>query len=392
MAGPLFSGFDAEFLPNHSLPKFAFRSRLPTMAYNSSATGLRRFFCGVALVLVFSLVGCGTSDPKNPKYVVAKGKGVKVTRADLDEAENEFLESRGLNFSQIPPDKISFLDRQVLEQLVIGKILVHEAEGNPVKDLDKKVEARVAQFKARFPSPEQMKAWMSQTHITEAKINEETRKQVLVQELIDAKVPPAKDPSDAEIEKFYKDHEQQFNQPAMVRASHVLVMVQPGAAANVKAQQKKKIDDARNRIAKGEDFAKVAKEVSEDKGSAQVGGDLNYFRQGEMVPEFDKVAFSSKIGALSPVFETAYGYHFLKVTDSKPAHQLTLAEAKPQIVSALTATDRNGRIRDYVKNLQKEADVTYYIKESAPSTAPAPSNTTGASAPSSAPAPQPDKK
>lgn len=88
-------------------------------------------------------------------------------------------------------------------------------------------------------------------------------------------------------------------------------------AAN--AVTKKKAEDALARVKAGEDFATVAKEVSQDPGSAANGGDLGFFGKGKMVPEFENAAFALKVGEVSGLVKTPYGYHIIKVTEIKGA-------------------------------------------------------------------------
>jgi dipeptidyl aminopeptidase/acylaminoacyl peptidase len=148
--------------------------------------------------------------------------------------------------------------------------------------------------------------------------------------------------TDADIEKYYKDHPEEFEE---VRVRHILISTSPEpeppqpkankgktksepkaltkGEAKKKAQSllkrirkgeaKKKAQSLLERIRKGENFAKLAEKNSDDPGSKVKGGDLGYFPKGIMVPEFDNVAFSLKPGELSDVFESQFGYHIIKV-------------------------------------------------------------------------------
>jgi peptidyl-prolyl cis-trans isomerase C len=80
-----------------------------------------------------------------------------------------------------------------------------------------------------------------------------------------------------------------------------------------------------------------------------------------MVPQFDKVAFSSKVGDISPVFETPFGYHFLTVTGQTPAKTVSLEEAKETIIRRIKDQGRSGRMDEYIKSLQNNAKLTYFL-------------------------------
>jgi peptidyl-prolyl cis-trans isomerase C len=164
-------------------------------------------------------------------------------------------------------------------------------------------------------------------------------------------------------------------------------MVPAGASAADKAGKLKAIEGARTRVLKGEDFAAVAREVSEDQYSAPKGGDLDFFQKGQMVPEFEKVAFSSKVGAVSNVFESKFGYHFLKVTDTKPAGKVPLEEIKEKISQFLQNKSREKAIRDFIEKLEQQAQIKYNIP--IPATPVASNAPAAASTSNAAPAPAP---
>jgi parvulin-like peptidyl-prolyl isomerase len=86
---------------------------------------------------------------------------------------------------------------------------------------------------------------------------------------------------------------------------------------SVTGTAKKKADELYTKAAAGEDFAKLAKQYSQDPGSAANGGDLGYFAKGKMVPAFEEAAFALKVGEISKPVRTVYGYHIIKVTDKK---------------------------------------------------------------------------
>ncbi len=137
--------------------------------------------------------------------------------------------------------------------------------------------------------------------------------------------------SDAEVQKYYKEHKGQFKREESVKARHILIRVPQGADKKQWDEAKKKIEGIIARLKKGEDFAKLAKEYSEDPGSKNRGGDLGYFTKGRMVPEFEKAAFALKKGEISGPVKTAFGYHVIKVEDRKPAGEKSFDEVKENI-------------------------------------------------------------
>ncbi len=139
---------------------------------------------------------------------------------------------------------------------------------------------------------------------------------------------------DAEIEKFYGDNKTKYSIAEERKVSHILIPV-IGDDEAVKAQAKKDIDAIYARIIGGEDFAKVAKETSKDPGSAKNGGDLGFFKKGDMVAEFENKAFSLAKDALSEPFLSSFGYHIVKLNDIKPEQLKPLKDVFDEIKTSL---------------------------------------------------------
>jgi peptidyl-prolyl cis-trans isomerase D len=145
---------------------------------------------------------------------------------------------------------------------------------------------------------------------------------------------------DADVEKYYSEHAQEFETPRQTRVSHVLVRVPETGGSEAEDKAKAKAADVIRRVKAGEPFAKLAKEVSEDPGSGQNGGDLGFVGAGELVPEFEKAAFALKRGEVTPEpVRTPFGYHAITVTDVREGGKKPLAQAAPQIRAKL-ATER----------------------------------------------------
>jgi peptidyl-prolyl cis-trans isomerase D len=134
-----------------------------------------------------------------------------------------------------------------------------------------------------------------------------------------------------QIERAYNDNIQQYSTPEQIRASHILLKTEGKDDAAVKKQAQELLA----RVKAGADFAELAKKNSQDESSAVKGGDLDFFGKGQMVPEFDKVAFSMKPGEISDLVKSQFGYHIIKVTDKRPATTRTLPEVRAQIEDQL---------------------------------------------------------
>jgi peptidyl-prolyl cis-trans isomerase D len=136
---------------------------------------------------------------------------------------------------------------------------------------------------------------------------------------------------EADIEAFYKQNLQQYQTPAQVRASHILLKLEGKDEKQVQALA----EDIAKKAKAGADFAALAKQYSEDDSNASNGGDLDYFGRGRMVAEFEQAAFAMKAGEISSPVKTAFGYHIIKVVDNKPDTTRPVSEVRAEIEDQL---------------------------------------------------------
>lgn len=138
------------------------------------------------------------------------------------------------------------------------------------------------------------------------------------------------------VEEYYNTNKNLYDTKAQVRASHILVKID---AQQTEAQAKTKAEAVLKRLSK-EDFAKVAAEVSDDPGSKVKKGDLGYFSQGQMVPEFEMAAFALPVGKTSGLVKSSFGFHIIKVVDKKPAHKASLESVQNEIAKKLISDEK----------------------------------------------------
>lgn len=147
-----------------------------------------------------------------------------------------------------------------------------------------------------------------------------------------AKLMPSVTVAEADARAYYDQHKDEFNQPEQVRARHILVQVtDPQGEAKARAV----LEQAKERLAKGADFAALAKELSEDPGSKDRGGDLGFFGRGQMVKEFEDAAFGAKPGELVGPIKSSFGFHLIRVEEHRPGGQRPFADVRTQIENRL---------------------------------------------------------
>ncbi len=250
--------------------------------------------------------------------VVAKVNGTEIHQSDLAVAEEEA--------GQLPPMSAD-AKKDYLVQFMADMILVAQAAEA------KKIDA-TADFKRRI---------------------EFARKKLLMADLL-AEVGKAA-LTDAEMHKVYDDAVKQMGHEQEVHARHILIRAAAGDD-KASAAAKAKIEAIIARLKKGEDFAKVAKETTEDPSGKANGGDLGYFTKDQMVPEFSAVAFKLKKGEISEPVKTQFGWHVIKVEDSRTKPAPKFDEVKAQIEQYVTRKAQ----ADLVTKLRAEAKIEKFYK------------------------------
>ncbi|UCE47153.1 MAG: peptidylprolyl isomerase [Phycisphaerales bacterium] len=168
--------------------------------------------------------------------------------------------------------------------------------------------------------------------------------------------------SDEDARKYYEENTDEFNVPELVRASHILIQPEAGGDPNeAMAKARTKAEGLLAQIKGGADFAELAK-ANSDCLSAPNGGDLEFFPRGKATPAFEKAAFNLKVGEISDVVETDYGFHIIKVTDHKDPSTISFEQAKERIIQKLTEEKQVGFANEYLEKLKAEAEIVYPSK------------------------------
>ena len=158
--------------------------------------------------------------------------------------------------------------------------------------------------------------------------------------------------ADGQLAQYYEQHKEEFRREEQVRARHILFKLAQQAGAEEEARVRGEAETTLQRIQAGEDFATLASQLSEDPVSAQQGGDLGFFKRGEMVKPFEEMAFGLKPGVVSDPVRTDFGYHLIKVEE--------MQEAGYEPVEAVRAELRTRLAREEVRRLaEAKAQAVY---------------------------------
>ena len=323
-----------------------------------------RWFWALLVVLVFlsiSLLALALENqPSKDKIAVVNGS--VITQEDFDRemsrVQRQFLNmGKHLNDSQMPKIK-----KEVLENLIGFELLYQESQKKAIKIDEATINEQVMTLKKRFPSEAEFKSALTKVNLSEVAIKNQIARGLAIEQLIGTYVTKKDTVSDQEIKAFYESHPGLFKQLEQVRASHILIKVDPQANEVKRAEAQKKIKEIQQKLQKGEDFATLAKALSEGPSKAE-GGDLGYFSRGRMVKSFEEAAFALRPNEVSDIVETKFGYHLIKVIEKRPETTTAFEDAKDKLGQYLKQQKAEKEVSIYVHELKEKAKVERFLTE-----------------------------
>ena len=231
--------------------------------------------------------------------------------------------------------------RGVLQQMVQTTLLEQYAKNNNVTVGDDEIKKKEDETKANFPAG----SWddmLKSRGLTEDDVKKILRDQLIIDKALGKDIHI----TDAQIKQYFDKNHAAFDKPEQVHARHVLV-------ADLATANKVEADLKANK-----DFAAVAKQYSIDPGSKEKGGDLGFFRHGQMVPAFDQVAFSLPVNKISDPVKTQFGYHVIQVIEKQPAQKATLDSTKDRIATMLRQQQEAPLMTPFLQGMQNKAQIS----------------------------------
>lgn len=282
----------------------------------------QRLLAGIAsALLTVSLAACGSSGGDGGAVVTVKGQ--PISHSDLDKKLED-----------------SPASRSVLQQLVTNVLIDKYAQEHNIQVSDAEIDKIENQYKAQYPNG----GWdelLKSRNLSEQDVRDLIRRQIVLDKAVGSNVHV----TDKQIADFFAKNHAQYDQPAMAHARHILV-------PDLKTADKVEAD-----LKSGKDFAAEAKQYSIDPGSKDKGGDLGWFRKGQMVPAFEHYAFTAPLNQISQPVKSPFGYHVIQVLERKPAKNATLASAHDQIAQSLRQQQESPLIPGFLQQLQSSGDI-----------------------------------
>jgi peptidyl-prolyl cis-trans isomerase C len=296
--------------------------------------------------------------PAQLPAVLAKVNGEPIERWEIENGVKRVEAQAG---SPMPPDKRDAVLRSVLDQLVTYHLLAQESRARKVEVTDADVEARMNQMRRGFPNEDAFKQGVASQGLTVERLQRQARTDLEISKLLDAEVNAHISVQDGDVDAFYKQNVDRFKEGETVHASHILLALPPNADAAYKQQAHAAMAALLKQIHAGANFAALAREHSQDRDSAQRGGDLGFFPKGRLTPVFEAAAFKLRPGAVSGVIETPFGFHIIKVHARRAPRTVPFAEASGQIKDFLAQGQRENKLAQFVTQAKAKSKVEIFV-------------------------------
>lgn len=304
----------------------------------------------IALVVILALAGTAaavavTLGMQRGTSIAATINGEAIYQSELDREVTAIASQYNINLdSEEGKAQRPEIARIVLDQLIDQRLILQEARRVNAVSTDAQVDEALADIKTNFPTEAEFTAALKERNLTLGDLRQRLRMSLTAQNL-QATVSKAT-VSEEEIQKFFQEHRTEYDQPEQVRVRHILLETEAQARL------------ALARLRRGERFEDVAAQLSRDPGSKTQGGELGFVARGQLVAEFEQVAFALEIGRLSDPVRTQFGYHIIQVRERKAAVPSTLQQVREQIRRQLLTQKQEADFAAWLKQVKQKATIT----------------------------------
>lgn len=243
--------------------------------------------------------------------------------------------------------------REFLGRVIEEKLILSEAKKMQVIVKDSEVDDMVAEARNKFQSREAFLQALSEQGLSEKKLWERFRDQIMTSKLVSYDVKSKVSVSPGEISEYYRINQGEFQQGERVRLQQILVRV-----SNRKPEEAKALAESLvKQISEGAAFEELAKTHSEGT-EAKEGGEMGWMERGQLLGEIDTKVFALPIGGVTDPIETSLGYHIFKVLEKQPASLKALSDVRGEIQDRLFKQKLKKRLDSYVEDLKKNAYIS----------------------------------
>ena len=314
----------------------------------------------MSVILGISMIGCSSKVNKDENIATVNGSGIIVGNYEkvlgLNKQSIEAYYGNTI-WDQEIEEGVKYKDKfkeMILDQMIYTEAIYEAAKKENLLPTEEEINKSIEEFNTSIKDNDDYKKQLKELGIDDNFLKYQFER-TLASDNYKEKFNKDNAVTNDEMKEYYDDNKDDFYID-QVEASHILIKTTDDEGNQLsdekKEEAKKKAEEVLSKAKSGEEFSKLAKEYSEDTVSAENGGELGFFGKGQMVQPFEEAAFSMKVGEISDLVESDFGYHIIKVTD-KEDRQKTFDEVKETIRKTL----QDEKCDAQVEKLKEEAKV-----------------------------------
>lgn len=258
----------------------------------------------------------------------------------------------------MPEDQVraqaASLRQRAVEQVIGAKLLFERAAELDLVVTDADIDEKVEELTEQVGSPDKLDGMLKKQGLDKQAFRAQIKAGLRVDKLVEKVTAGVADPKENDICKHFEAHKGEYKRAARVQAQHILVTPQ-NDSPQAKFDAIGKINQIRERVATGGDFGLEAAAHSDCPSGKSAAGSLGWFSSGMMVPEFDKAVFALKVGELSEVIESSFGFHVIFKNDEEEAVEADFDDARESVRDFLRHTAKGEAVAAYVSELREKA-------------------------------------
>lgn len=317
------------------------------------------------------VVSTGKAVPKDAKEVVLRVNGVEFTRSNLDTAVANLMPSASFH-SSVTQERKEEIRKNAVKGMITDELISEAASKDSaiVSSVTKKdIEQEIDELVKKIPAGRTLKDVLKDSHMSKSELRDYLRKKLQAKNYMKRQAEGFKKQAEATVDDaflkdYYVKHLPKFMEPPQMRMRMILLKADPSGGTKVWNEVRQKVKELADKARKGEDFAGMAKKYSEDKQTAEKGGDMGWQHFGSFIDEINAVAENMKVGDVSEPIMTLYGYIIVKLEDKKPEVQrkfeeLNIAKLKAELVEK----ERKKLAEKWLEDLHAAAKVEYLTED-----------------------------
>lgn len=307
------------------------------------------------VVFLISLIFAALCNAQIIDRVIAVINDEIIIQSELDRILNPiYKQYREIYSEKELGGKIDDARRELLIQMIEDKLILQEARKKGIVVLEEEIDRRLNEVKSKFTDETEFADVLESQSLSIKILREKYKEQIMMKKIFDKEVRAKIVILPTQIQEYYKQHQNDFNEPETVVLRTLLLKI-------ASAEDRQKIFDwaleIRKKLEAGENFEELAKKFSED-ASAIEGGLIGYVKKGQLREELDKQVFSLKAGEISDVIETSLGFHIFKVDEKISAYSRSMEEVREEVENILFQEKVNERFEEWMDVLKKDAYIS----------------------------------